>query len=232
MTTKRERLLMFGKTLLAKLFSSLKRFPETLLICAATVTVLIILNHGNLGAGMESSESLRRLAAVLALGIPLSLCIKVFFERAPFLKIPLKILIYIAAAAGLLIYYFFLLQDFDMVAVSRYAAIILALFLAFTFIPYFFRRQNYELYVIKLFISFLITYLYAAILFGGLSAILATISYLFSVNVPSELYLDIWLVVAGIFAPAFFLADIPEGDRKKNTQVKKTSVEGARNNVK
>ena len=118
-----------------------------------------------------------------------------------------------------------------MVAVSRYAAIILALFLAFTFIPYFFRRQNYELYVIKLFISFLITYLYAAILFGGLSAILATISYLFSVNVPSELYLDIWLVVAGIVAPAFFLADIPEGDRKKNTQVKKTSVEGARNNV-
>ena len=83
MTTKRERLLMFGKTLLAKLFSSLKRFPETLLICAATVTVLIILNHGNLGAGMESSESLRRLLRCWPWVSPLPLY-QGFFERAPF----------------------------------------------------------------------------------------------------------------------------------------------------
>lgn len=214
MTTKRERLLMFGKTLLAKLFSSLQRFPETLLMCAATVTVLIFLVHGKPGTGMEFGESLERLAAVLALGIPLSLCIKVFFERASFLKIPLRILIYIAAAAGLALYYFFLLKDFGMVSMSRYVAVSLALYLAFTFIPYFYRRQNYELYVIKLFISFLITYLFASILYGGLSAILATINYLFSANISEKIYIDIWLIVAGIFAPAFFLADIPESDRE------------------
>lgn len=214
MTTRRERLVKFGKTLLAKLFSSLQRFPETLLFCAATVTVLIFLVHGKPGTGVEFEESLGRLAAVLALGIPLSLSIKVFFERAKFLKIPLKILIYAAAAAGLTLYYFFLLQDFSMVSLSRYVAISLALYLAFTFIPYFYRRQNYELYVIRLFISFLITYLFAAILFGGLSAILATINHLFSAGISEKIYIDIWLIVAGIFAPAFFLADIPKGDRE------------------
>lgn len=190
----------------------MQRFPETLLFCTATVIVLIFLNHGTSGANAELGENLKRLAAVLALGIPLSLCIKIFFERAPFLKMPIKILVYLAAGAGLVLYYLFLLQDFNMVSVSRYVAISLALYLAFTFIPYFYRRPNYELYMIKLFISFLVTYLYAAILFGGLSAILATINYLFSANIPGTLYLDIGLVVAGIFAPAFFLAEIPAGD--------------------
>jgi hypothetical protein len=146
---------VFGRTFTARFFSGLQRFPETLLFCTATVIVLIFLNHGTSGANAELGENLKRLAAVLALGIPLSLCIKIFFERAPFLKMPIKILVYLAAGAGLVLYYLFLLQDFNMVSVSRYVAISLALYLAFTFIPYFYRRPNYELYMIKLFISFL-----------------------------------------------------------------------------
>ncbi|HOL18098.1 MAG TPA: DUF4153 domain-containing protein, partial [Bacillota bacterium] len=214
MASKFERIARWCRTLLAKLYSSLRRFPETLLMCAATVTVLIILVHSDSEPGTQAGELLTRLAAVLALGVPLSLCIKVFLERARFLKIPLKILIYAAAAAGLALYFFFLLPHFSIVTVSRYVAISLALYLAFTFIPYFFRRQNYELYVIRLFISFLITYLFAAILYGGLAAILATINYLFSAGISEKIYLDIWLIVAGIFAPAFFLADIPSADEE------------------
>lgn len=214
MTTRSAKFIRFGKILLAKLSSSLRRFPETLLMCAATAIVLIMLNHGNFSADMTSSELLQRLAAVLALGIPLSLCIKIWFERAPFLKLPPRILIYIAAAAGLVLYYLFLFKDFGTIPMLRYAAVSLALYLAFTFIPYFYRKQNYERYVIKLLISFLMTYLFAAVLFGGLSAILATINYLFSARIPENSYLDIWLIVAGIFAPAFFLADIPGKDQE------------------
>lgn len=213
MASRFERIVRWFRALLAKLYSSLRRFPETLLLCAATVTVIIILVHSDSEPGTQAGELLTRLAAVLALGIPLSLCIKVFLERAKLLKIPLKILIYAAAAAGLALYFFFLLPDFTMVTVSRYVAISLALYLAFTFIPYYYRRQNYELYVIRLFISFLITYLFAAILYGGLSAILATINYLFSAGISEKIYIDIWFIVAGIFAPAFFLADIPSGDQ-------------------
>lgn len=214
MITRRERLLRLGKALLARLFVSLQRFPETLLFCAATVLVLMLLVHVKAGPVTEFEKTLGRLAAVLALGIPLTLSIRVFFERAGFLKMPLKILICAAAAAGLALYYFYLLQDFSMVSLSRYVAVSLALYLAFTFIPYFYRRPNYELYVIRLCISFLVTYLFAAILFGGLAAILATINYLFSAGISEKVYIDIWLIVAGIFAPAFFLADIPEGDRE------------------
>ena len=95
------------------------------------------------------------------------LCLKLIFERGAFSKIASRVLVYIAAAGGLVLYYFYLLQDFEMVSLSRYGAVTLALYLAFTFIPYFYRRQNYELYVIKLFISFLITYLFATVLFGA-----------------------------------------------------------------
>lgn len=208
MTTRRERFLLFGKTLLAKLLSSLRRFPETLLVCTATVIVLIILNHGYTGAAGEPGEDLMRLAAVLALGIPLTLCIKVFLERT-LLKKPLQVLLYAAAAGGLVLYHFFLLKDFEMISLSRYAAVSLALYLAFTFIPYFHRKEHYELYVIKLFLSLAITYLFAGVLFGGLAAILGTVNYLFSANIPGDIYSDIWFIVGGIFAPAFFLAEIP-----------------------
>jgi len=218
MASKLERIIKWCRTMLAKLYSSLRRFPETLLMCAATVTVLIILNHGQSIWGVQHGEYLARLAAVLALGVPLSLCIKVFFERVKSLRIVFKVLIYAAAAAGLVLYYIFLLPELNMVSGSRYVAISLALYLAFTFIPYFYRRQNYELYVIRLFISFLVTYLFAAILFGGLSAILGTINFLFSADIPYQVFFDIWLIVAGIFAPAFFLADIPAADEEVETE--------------
>ena len=90
-----------------------------------------------------------------------------------------------------------------MVAVTRYIAVFFALLLAFTFIPYLNRKQNYELYVIRLAVSFFVTYLFSVILFAGLSAMLATIGYLFEINILGAFYFDIWAIVAGIFAPAF-----------------------------
>lgn len=48
------------------------------------------------------------------------------------------------------------------------------------------------------------------VLYAGFAAILFTINQLFSINISHKVYLDILLVVSGIFAPAFFLADIPQ----------------------
>ncbi len=196
-------------TLFIKLLRSLKRFPEAVLFAAATVSILIYINHYGVYPGTEITERLGRIAMTLALGIPLSLSVKVFFERVSDLKKGIKLLIYAAGVGVLILYYFYLLTDFNMVPVSRYIAISFSLYAAFAFIPYFFRKEKFELYVIKLFISFFITCLYSLILFAGLAAILFTIHTLFSLDISDKLYYDIWLIVAGIFAPAFFLADIP-----------------------
>ena len=202
------------RTLFFKLISSLKRFPVTILFAAATVTVLIMLNHLEPNSSKQTREFLSHLAMALALGIPLTLCIKVLFERIPGLSKVLQAAVYFSVIVVLSLYYFFLLKDFSMVTISRYIAISISLYVTFAFIPYFYKKDDYELYVINLFTSFIITYLYSAILFAGLSAMLFTIDKLFSAGISGNVYEDIWLVVAGVFAPAFFLADIPEYGRE------------------
>lgn len=198
------------KTLMTKLSSSLKRFPGTIALAVSVVSVLIYVNHMHSELSNETLETLQRTAMILALGIPVSLCIKTLFERVPAQNTLPRVLAYIGAAAGLVFYYLYLLQDFEMVAVTRYIALSFALYLAFTFIPYFYRRENYELYVIKLFTSFFITFLYSAVLFLGLAAMLFTVDTLFVLKLSEKLYFDIWLIAAGVFAPTYFLADIPQ----------------------
>ncbi len=202
--------IVFQSRLLGKKFvASIKRFPETLLLATAAVITLIYMNHldySNTGV----RENLTRIAMVLALGIPLTLCVKVFFERKE--KINMKVIFgsYIGIAISLILYYLFMLNDINTISISRYIAFTISLYLTFSFIPYFFKRTNYDFYVVTLFNRFVTTYLYSIILFLGLVAIIFTINILFMANISSRIYFDLWLIVAGIFAPAFFLADIPE----------------------
>ena len=82
---------------ISKLAASLKRFPEALFFCVVTTMLSIYMNH--LHYSNEHMELLRRITMVLALGVPLSLCVKVFFERRPSLNQGIKTTIYIATLA-------------------------------------------------------------------------------------------------------------------------------------
>lgn len=199
----------FLQVLLDKLSSSFKRFPVPLSMAIASVVLLIMQNHDML-LQYISRDTYQRLAMVAAMGIPLFLSISVFFERLGNSRGKrLKLGIEATALALLALYYLFLLKDMAMVPVTRYVAISIALYFTFAFMPYVFSRGHFEKYVLKLITSFFITYLYAVILFLGLAAILLTIDLLFSININYRLYLDIWLIVAGIFAPAYFLSALP-----------------------
>ncbi|MGI6486515.1 MAG: DUF4153 domain-containing protein [Tepidanaerobacteraceae bacterium] len=114
------------------------------------------------------------------------------------------------AAAGLTLYFLFYLHDLKTATMIRYIAFSIAFYLTFSFIPYFYKRENYELYVITLLSRFFVTYIYSMVLYAGLAAILFTIDRLFSIKVSHKFYLDCLIIVGGIFAPAFFLADIPQ----------------------
>ena len=195
--------IVFQSRLLGKKFvASIKRFPETLLLATAAVITLIYMNHldySNTGV----RENLTRIAMVLALGIPLTLCVKVFFERKE--KINMKVIFgsYIGIAISLILYYLFMLNDINTISISRYIAFTISLYLTFSFIPYFFKRTNYDFYVVTLFNRFVTTYLYSIILFLGLVAIIFTINILFMANISSRIYFDLWLIVAGILLRHF-----------------------------
>lgn len=165
------KIICYFRSLGNKIATSIKRFPETIVLSILTVITLIYMNHLDYGR-ISTREELTRIAMVLALGIPLSLCIKVFFERIPTLCKRKKIGSYIGAIIVLVSYYLFLLNDINNISITRYIAFSISLYLTFSFIPYFFKKNNYEFYVITLFNRFVTTYLYSAILFLGLMAIL------------------------------------------------------------
>lgn len=189
--------------------NSIKRFPLTIGISMACVILLIYISEITSGSNSDLIETLGRVTMILALGVPLSLCIKLYFERLENYKNMSLYISYIGGAVLLMLYYFFLLRDIDMVSISRYVAVSLILYLVFLFIAYFPSGKDFELYTVKVFTRFFTTVLYSLVLFLGLIAILFTIDELLGINIRSELYYYTFLSVAGIFAPAFLLAGIP-----------------------
>lgn len=195
------------RNILSGLYLSLKRFPVTLLFSASTACILIIISETN-----PSDDTLARIAMVLALGISVSLCIKLLFENAS-KKNSFKLMAgYALGAVTLALYYFFLLKDFKMVEVTRYISVSLAFYLAFIYIPHLRKKQNFEVYVLVLFTSFFTTVLYSAVLYSGLSAILFAIDKLLGIRIQGEIYYYTFLFVAFIFAVSYFLAGIPLKD--------------------
>jgi hypothetical protein len=205
------------KNLGNKLSYSFKRFPMALLFAASVVSILIFINH--LDYNLENTrEMYSRIAMTLALGIPLSLSLAVFFEGKTNVKNHTRILGYIGIGVALTSYYLLFLENQDMVAMTRYMGYTIALYLLFSIIPYFTKRKNYELYVIRLCTRFFVTYLYSVILYLGIAAIIATINLLFNAEISPKLYGDMAFIVGGVFAPAFFLADVPRRGEEVSLQ--------------
>ena len=197
------------KGILTGIKNSLKRFPQTICISTICVILLIYTSEVRPEASNDFIEILGKVTMVLALGIPLSLCIKLFFERFEEYKKLSLYACYLGGAVVLILYYYSFLKDFGMVSISRYIAFSLILYLVFLFVSYLPNRDDFELYVIRIFTRFFTTVLYSLVLYLGLVAILFTIDKLLGVNIKSELYYYTWLIVVGIFAPSFFLAGIP-----------------------
>lgn len=201
-------LLSLMKTGLTSLYQSIKRFPLTIILSAITTALLIAVSRVYDGA---TQNALSRLAMAAALGIPLTLSLALAYERRRPAK-TVEIASYGLALGLLVLYRIFLLPEFTMVPVTRYIAVSIALYLTFLFVPYFFQRRGFELYVIKVISRFLVTAIYSAVLFGGLAITLLTIDLLLGIEVTSVFYANVWMVVAGIFAPCSFLAGLPGAD--------------------
>lgn len=56
----------------------------------------------------------------------------------------------------------------------------------------------------------LLSMLYFGVLFGGIAMLMASVDFLFSVNIDGEYYADVWFVMASVFAPLYVLGGMPE----------------------
>lgn len=139
------RFLLLGN----KFVASIKRFPGTLMLATTASVTLIYMNHLDY-SDIGARKDLTRVAMALALGIPLTLCVKVFFERKEKVNRGIKIGSYIGIVTLLILYYFFMLNDINSISTSRYIAFTISLYLAFSFIPYFFKKADYGFDVIRI----------------------------------------------------------------------------------
>ena len=194
---------------LTRLYLSLKRFPLTVILSASTFAVLIAISEIN-----PRNDTLSKIALVLAIGIPLSLCIKLFFEKREEGNSYKLTSAYFSGALLLVLYYFLLLNNIGMVTITRYTAVSLALYLGFIFIPYLLKKEQFEMYVITIFTGFFITLIYSIVLFSGLSAILFTMDKLLGIIIKGKVYYYTWLFVVFIFALSYFLAGIPHKNQE------------------
>lgn len=203
------KLLKSIKNTMINIGKSIERFPITVILSSILVILLIILNEQRVDLSIEQIEDFSRLNMIVGLGVILSTCIGLLTERF-FYKNKVKgVISYAIGVLALVLYYFNLLPSFEFVSLTRFTAVVISLIIAFFFIPWLKKREGYETYVIKVFSSFLTTFVYSGVLYFGLAAILLTTNTLFDLQIDGKYYYYIFLVVSLIFAVALFLSKIP-----------------------
>lgn len=109
-------------------------------------------------------------------------------------------------------YYFTLPNYLNNRCGIRYVLIMLALHLLVSYAPFVSKGNinGFWQFNKSLFINFLISILYSCVLYLGLIAAIATVDELFNVNIDGDIYLKLYIFMAGIFNTIFFLAGVPE----------------------
>jgi hypothetical protein len=95
---------------------------------------------------------------------------------------------------------------------TRFAQLVVAFHLLGAVLPFVRTPVNRAFWQYNriLFIRFLIATLFAAVLFAGLAIALVAIDQLFGVDIDEEMYVRLWILIAFIFHPWYFLSGVPE----------------------
>lgn len=125
---------------------------------------------------------------------------------------PVVILTGLAGIAVIVIYYFSLPSRFMTISFTRFVLFTVALHLLISFIPFLSKGgvNGFWQYNKVIFLRILTSALYTGVLYLGLSLALLAIEKLFNWRIRGEIYLDLWILLSGIFNTWFFLAGIPE----------------------
>lgn len=149
------------------------------------------------------------------LGIGLFFCVDVYSYNKGFSRN--KRLLFDLGALVVLVLVFFTLPDRDSTQNTslpyiRYTIYAIAIHLVVAFIPFLGKGQlnGFWNYNKILFVRFLASLLYSGFLYAGLSIALGSLDFLFDIDLHSELFMDMFIVIAGLFNTWFFISGIPE----------------------
>ncbi|WP_017733706.1 DUF4153 domain-containing protein [Nafulsella turpanensis] len=191
---------------------SFRRFPLSILSAIIAVVIGIFL--------VETEEQVFNrfpyINAMLCatLGISLYFCTTIFASRQQ-LSTGASVIVHLAATA-ILVGIFFTLPDAEYTQNTslpyiRFFLYSIIIHLLVSFIPFLFTHQlnGFWNYNKALFLRFLASLLYSAFLYVGLVMALLALKTLFEVDVPDELFGELFIIIAGVFNTWFFAAGVP-----------------------
>ncbi|MBZ0269949.1 DUF4153 domain-containing protein, partial [bacterium] len=183
----------------------LRRFPLVLLAAGLAATAGLVL-----AGGVDDDSPWVRVLLASLLGLPFFTALALLAERRvlpPVLRVALPL----AAAASLAAYGFAAADWLQPQLTARTIQFLLALHLIASFLPYAGERPapGFWPYNKTLFLRFLVAGVFSAVLFAGLALALVAIDKLFGVSIDEDHYLRLFLLVALVFHPWYFLGGIP-----------------------
>jgi hypothetical protein len=196
------------ETLFKSSAETFKRFPFVLL--SAVIGTALWLWCSDLDyLEYDSHKWLIKLTVLAFLGISLQFSIAMFGERKGWNSV-LKTGVSLAGFLLLAGLYFWF--DFHEIDYQRFALYALALHLLTSFAAFLKADEinGFWQFNKAIFLRILTSVLYSGVLFIGLSIAILALDALFDIDLVRDIYLKLFIVIAGIFNTWFFLSGVPE----------------------
>ena len=192
-------------------FGAVRRFPLTMVsVFVGVVFMMLLIEHNY----QEDETYLIKIILPAALGVSLFMSAAVITEKwrlSGFYKwIPS-----VFAAILLVIYYLTLggKEEVDNVNTAiRFNGFLIAAHLLVAFVPYLDKTpvEDFWTYNKLLFGNFLVGAFYSMLIYAGLSLAILAIDNLFNLHIDDKIYGHLFVIIAGVFNTAYFLANFPK----------------------
>jgi len=181
------------------------RFPLVLLAAAtAALTALVMVERTG------DAEDLLHILFPALLGLPLLIAVATRGERAGW-SARGRWITGTVAFAGLALYGLWSTRWSDTVLATRFVHLVIAFHLLVAILPFLGTpaQRSFWQYNRSLFLRFLTATLFSGVLFAGLAIALVAIDNLLGIDVDEEMYVRLFIILALVFHPWFFLGGVP-----------------------
>ncbi|PRY11631.1 O-antigen/teichoic acid export membrane protein [Pontibacter ummariensis] len=158
----------------------------------------------------DQYPQLEKLMLVSALGLILSFDLELLVRRYK-MRLGKRVALWLVGLVLLILYYWLLESPVEEKQFLRFLMLLLALHLAASYVMFLNRREENAFWQFNkvLFLRILTAALYSAVLFVGIAVAVVALDQLFSVEVPDDIYPELWVFMVGVFNTWFFLAGVP-----------------------
>lgn len=202
---------------LLAILETFKRFPLTLLLFIS-LSVVVLVQVETSYDNRELLDLLNRLIGVHIMAIAFSLAVETLLERLPKKRWLIRIIIYLVELVLLADYFQFVYTTTDYAKNLQLGLLTAAFLLVFLFVPYFYKKDNYEVYINKILTHSVVSIFFAVVIGLGLSATVLAVQELIYASLRGETYAYVWTFAMLIFAPVFLLAGIPKREEEQTVE--------------